>query len=145
MKYLKVFETEVEQQNYINGEFDRPNITIVRHKKQSINYVSNIIDDDDDIDGGQFYINCESFGSFLLTFTIDSTKTWNECIGLKDDTGNAEIIYDEVMPGGPYRFTIIYYDGLLDVYFAVETDEDDNTPTPEDFIKIGTTYTAYQL
>lgn len=146
MKYLKVFETDTDQQNYINGEFDRPNITIVRHKKQTINYVSNIIDDDENAgSGGKFYINCVQFGSVLLTFTIESPKTWNECIGLKDDTGNAEIIYDEVMPGGPYRFTIIYYDGLLDVYYAIETDEDGNTPTPEDFIKIDTTYTAYQL
>lgn len=50
MKYLKVFETDADQQNYINGEFDRPNITIVRHKKQSINYVPNIIDGEDDAD-----------------------------------------------------------------------------------------------
>ena len=34
---VKVFETDTDQQNYINGEFDRPNITIVRHKKQTIN------------------------------------------------------------------------------------------------------------
>lgn len=47
MKYLKVFETDADQQNYINGEFDRPNITIVRHQKQSINYIPNIIDDDE--------------------------------------------------------------------------------------------------
>ena len=33
MKYLKVFETDVDQQNYINGQFDRPNITVVRNKK----------------------------------------------------------------------------------------------------------------
>jgi hypothetical protein len=64
---------------------------------------------------------------------------------LKDDTGVAEIIYDEVMPGGPYRFTIIYYNGYVEVYLAIEADEDGNTPTPEDFIKIGATYIAFEL
>ena len=42
MKYLKVFETDTDQQNYINGEFDRPNITVVRHSKQSINYIAKL-------------------------------------------------------------------------------------------------------
>jgi hypothetical protein len=94
--------------------------------------------------GGQFYVYCEgSMYSYNYTFTIDSQKTWEECVGLKDDTGVAEILpYEEVVPGsGLYRFYI-----YVDLFFryAVEADEDWNVPTPEDKIKINTTYTAFE-
>lgn len=89
--------------------------------------------------GGQFYIHYEGlFSSYNYTFTIDSQKTWGECIGLKDDAGVTEISYDEVAPG-IYRFMI-----EVDLsWYAVESDEDGNTPTPEDKIKINTTYEAF--
>lgn len=61
MKYLKVFETDTDQQNYINGEFDRPNITVVRNKKQTINYVPKMIND-------------EGNSGNLITFTINGTE-----------------------------------------------------------------------
>lgn len=95
--------------------------------------------------GGQFYIYCNEYlGGDNYTFTIDSQKTWGECIGLKDDTGVAEISsYEEVAPGsGVYRF-FIYTDYYY--WYAVEVDEDGNTPTPEDKIKINTTYQAYEI
>lgn len=89
--------------------------------------------------GGQFFVHCDGFGNSTFTFTIDSQKTWGECIGLKDDTGVTEISYDEVGPG-IYRFVI-----EVDFFwYAVESDEDGNTPTPEDKIKINTTYEAFQ-
>ena len=59
---------------------------------------------------------------------------------MKDDTGVFEIIYSEVTPG-VYRFMIY----AVPYYHAIEVDEDGNTPTPEDFIKIGTTYMAYEF
>jgi hypothetical protein len=89
---------------------------------------------------GQFYINHDGFNAGTRTFTIDSPKTWNECVGLKDDTGVYDITYEEVAPG-VYRFMI--NDNRHS--YAIETDEDDNTPTPEDLIKIGTTYYAYAM
>lgn len=89
--------------------------------------------------GGQFFVRCDDFGNSTFTFTIDSQKTWGECIGLKDDTGVTEISYDEVA-SGIYRFMI-----EVDFFwYAVELDEDGNTPTPEDKIKINTTYEALQ-
>ena len=81
------------------------------------------------------------------TFTIDSQKTWEECVGLKDDTGVAEIFpYEEVVPGsGMYRFHIHIHDDLYDYWYAVESDGDYNIPTPEDKIKINTTYEAFEV
>ena len=91
--------------------------------------------------GGQFYVHCDGFGNDIFTFTIDSRKTWGECVGLKDDTGVAEISpYDEVGPG-TYRFFICVDDFF---FYAVESDEDGNAPTPEDKIKINTTYEAVE-
>lgn len=92
--------------------------------------------------GGQFYVNLDGFGADTYAFTIDSPKTWNECVGLKDDTGVYEITYEEMVPGsGLYRFCVNDTNG----WYAIESDEDGNTPTPEDLIKIGTTYDAYQF
>jgi hypothetical protein len=42
-----------------------------------------------------------------------------------------------------YRFLIQMWDGIALVTYAIEMDEDGNTPTPEDLIKIGMTYTAF--
>lgn len=99
--------------------------------------------------GGQFYVHCEGITSdtYTYTFTIDSQKTWGECVGLKDDTGVAEISsYIEVIPGsGMYRFHIHIHDDLCDYWYAVELDGDYNTPTPEDKIKINTTYEAFEV
>ena len=91
--------------------------------------------------GGQFYVCCYGgMDSDNYAFTIDSQKTWEECVGLKDDTGVAEISpYEEVVPG-IYRFHI----HVTHFWYAVELDEDYNTPTPEDKIKINTTYKAYE-
>lgn len=93
---------------------------------------------------GKFYVSIEeAIGHPLfLTFTIDSPKTWNECIGLKDDTGVYEITYEMIAPE-VYRFLISSVDELLAEYYSIEVDEDGNTPTPEDLIKIGTTYIAF--
>ena len=88
--------------------------------------------------GGQFYVNCD-YPDKQFTFTIDSPKTWNECVGLKDDTGVFEITYGEIRPG-LYRFYIIDDP----TWYLIEADEDGNIPTPEDLIKIGTTYMAYE-
>lgn len=99
------------------------------------------MDNGEESGGGQFYVNHDGFKAGTYTFTIDSPKTWNECVSLKDDTGVYEITYDEMFPGsGLYRFFIT--DNKY--WYAIETDEDGNTPTPEDLIKIGTTYNAYQ-
>lgn len=97
--------------------------------------------------GGQFYVHCRGVGSDTYTFTIDSQKTWRECVGLKDDTGVAEISsYEEVVPGsGIYRFHIHIHDDLYDYWYAIESDEDYNIPTPEDKIKINTTYEAFEV
>lgn len=93
-----------------------------------------------DSGGGQFYVNCDNWDiSFTVTFTIDSPKTWNECIDLKDDTGVYEIKYDMVAPE-VYKFVI---ENMGMGWYSIETDEDGNTPTPEDLIKIGMTYTAF--
>lgn len=73
MKYLKVFETDTDQQNYINGEFDRPNITIVRYKKQTINYVPNIIDDEEN-DGYKIIV----FTVFGTEYQAEEGMTWEE-------------------------------------------------------------------
>ena len=93
--------------------------------------------------GGQFYVYCNKYTSGdNYTFTIDSQKTWGECIGLKDDTGVTEISsYEEVAPG-TYRI-FICVDGFF--LYAVESDEDGNTPTLEDKIKINTTYEAFLM
>ena len=42
-----------------------------------------------------------------------------------------------------YRFSIKPVYDMLQKVYAIETDEDGNTPTPEDLIKIGMTYTAF--
>lgn len=57
--------------------------------------------------GGQFYVHYDNGWdiSFTVTFTIDSPKTWNECIDLKDDTGVYEIKYEMIVPE-VYRFLI---------------------------------------
>jgi hypothetical protein len=81
MKYLKVFETDTDQQNYITGEFDRPNITIVRHKKQTINYVPNVIDDeenDDIVEIGEFtfFVLYEGQQTSIRKFQFETGMTW---------------------------------------------------------------------
>lgn len=95
--------------------------------------------------GGQFYVYCVGgVDGDNYTFTIDSQKTWEECVGLKDDTGVAEISpYEEVFPGsGVYRFHI-YVAPMF--WYAVESDGDYNAPTPGDKIKINTTYKAFEV
>jgi hypothetical protein len=43
-----------------------------------------------------------------------------------------------------YRFLIqMVWDDMVWETYAIEMDEDGNTPTPEDLIKIGMTYTAF--
>ena len=42
MEYLKVFETIEEQQSYLNGDIIKPNITVTRGNKSSINYVPKV-------------------------------------------------------------------------------------------------------
>ena len=93
--------------------------------------------------GGKFYVSIEgAIGHPLfLTFTIDSPKTWNECIGLKDDTGVYKITYESITPE-IYRFCVSPVDSDFAEYYSIEGDEDGNTPTPEALIEIGTTYTA---
>lgn len=93
--------------------------------------------------GGQFYVHCDNgWDSFTVTFTIDSPKTWNECIDLKDDTGVYKIKYEMIAPE-VYRFLMRMVDDMVWEMYAIEMDEDGNTPTPEDLIKIGMTYTAF--
>lgn len=117
MKYLKVFETDTDQQNYINGEFDRPNITIVRHKKQSINYVPNIPEV-----SGPITFSIQDHDGLITYYTIPYQMTWEEFINSDlnetkiDSRGNYYKQFEFKNDIPAYAFL---YEGELDHYYEI--------------------------
>lgn len=61
MKYLKVFETDTDQQSYLNGDMITPCISITRDNETTINYVPEVMNEEDNV--------CT-----LITFNINGTE-----------------------------------------------------------------------
>jgi hypothetical protein len=116
MKYLKIFETTSEQQSYLNGVVITPSITITRNNESTINYISEVIEGEDNDctliifnvngvecqaeDGMTFYDWALSkyYNSLCNLFLI------GENVNLKDSIINRNISPDE-------SFTIFYGSG----------------------------------
>lgn len=94
MKYLRLFKNDAECQAFIVGEeYITPNICLNEEtgKIKCKKYIAPVV-------GGDIYVETDYHGTITLHF--DTPKTWEECIGMRDTTGEFEIIKSDIYTSG---------------------------------------------